>query len=62
MSDHQETVLVVDDETLIADLWSMTLEDMGLTVCGMASTRGRGHRDGPEASAEGRADGRALAW
>jgi two-component system, response regulator PdtaR len=38
MSDHQETVLVVDDEVLIADLWCMTLEDMGLTVCGTAST------------------------
>jgi two-component system, response regulator PdtaR len=38
MSGHQESVLVVDDEMLIADLWCMTLEDMGLTVCGIAST------------------------
>jgi CheY-like chemotaxis protein len=38
MSDHQDSVLVVDDEVLIAHLWCMTLEDMGLTVCGTAAT------------------------
>jgi DNA-binding NarL/FixJ family response regulator len=38
MSDHQDSVLVVDDEVLIAHLWCMTLEDMGLKVCGTAAT------------------------
>jgi two-component system, response regulator PdtaR len=40
MSHHQDCVLVVDDEVLIADLWCMTLEDMGLAVCGIAATAG----------------------
>jgi CheY-like chemotaxis protein len=38
MSDRRDCVLVVDDEVLIAELWSMTLQDMGLTVCGIAVT------------------------
>jgi CheY-like chemotaxis protein len=38
VSDHRDCVLVVDDEVLIADLWCMTLEDMGLAVCGIAAT------------------------
>jgi two-component system, response regulator PdtaR len=38
MSDLRECVLVVDDDAMIADLWSMVLEDMGLTVCGSAAT------------------------
>ncbi len=38
MSELQHCVLVVDDEALIADLWCMVLEDMGLQVCGVAPT------------------------
>jgi two-component system, response regulator PdtaR len=38
MSDQQGSVLVVDDEVLIARLWCMTLEEMGLNVCGTAMT------------------------
>jgi two-component system, response regulator PdtaR len=38
VTDHRECVLVVDDEMPIADLWCMTLEDMGLAVCGIATT------------------------
>jgi CheY-like chemotaxis protein len=32
------TVLVVDDEALIADLWRLYAEMMGLEVCGWAAT------------------------
>jgi two-component system, response regulator PdtaR len=38
MSDLQNCVLIVDDEALIAELWSMTLEDMGVAICGVAAT------------------------
>ena len=38
MSELRECVLVVDDELLIADLWCTILEDMGLEVCGQATT------------------------
>jgi len=38
MSDLRECVLVVDDQALIADLWCIVLEDMGLDVCGTAPT------------------------
>lgn len=38
MSDLAECVLVVDDEVMIAELWCMVAEDMGLKVCGRAST------------------------
>jgi two-component system, response regulator PdtaR len=38
MNDLRECVLVVDDEVLIAELWCMILEDMGLEVCGQAAT------------------------
>nr|WP_294526463.1 response regulator [uncultured Rhodopila sp.] len=34
----RDCVLVVDDEILIADLWSMILEDMQIDVCGIAKT------------------------
>jgi len=30
--------LIVDDEMLIADLWSMVLAEMGIPVCGIAAT------------------------
>jgi len=30
--------LIVDDEVLIADLWSMVLAEMGIPVCGTAAT------------------------
>lgn len=36
MKTLQDCVLVVDDEVLIADLWCMVLEDMGIVVCGVA--------------------------
>jgi len=32
------SVLIVDDEFLIQELWSMVVEDMGMLVCGRAST------------------------
>jgi two-component system, response regulator PdtaR len=38
MSDLRDCVLVVEDEILIAELWCMILEDLGVTVCGTAST------------------------
>jgi two-component system, response regulator PdtaR len=38
MSSRQERALVVEDEALIADLWCMILDDMGLDVCGTATT------------------------
>ena len=38
MSDLRETVLVVDDDAIIADTWSMMLDDMGLETCGIAAT------------------------
>jgi two-component system, response regulator PdtaR len=38
MNDLCECVLVVEDEGLIADLWCMCLEDMGLNVCGTAAS------------------------
>jgi DNA-binding NarL/FixJ family response regulator len=34
----RDCVLIVDDDAMIADLWCMTLEDMGLEVCGSAAT------------------------
>lgn len=37
-SDATRTALVVDDEALIADLFVMMLEEMGLEVCGTAAT------------------------
>jgi CheY-like chemotaxis protein len=36
--DLNECALVVDDQALIADLWCILLEDMGLQVCGVAPT------------------------
>jgi DNA-binding NarL/FixJ family response regulator len=33
-----KSVLVVDDEVIIAELWSMHMEMMGLEVCGSAAT------------------------
>ena len=37
--DHLVTsVLVVEDEFMIADLFATQIEDMGLTVCGIADT------------------------
>ncbi|HXJ02793.1 MAG TPA: response regulator [Micropepsaceae bacterium] len=38
MSDLQETVLVVDDEFLIAMSFCAQVEEMGLCVCGTAAT------------------------
>jgi DNA-binding NarL/FixJ family response regulator len=38
MSDLQNTVLVVDDEFLIAQGLSLQVEDMGLRVCATAAT------------------------
>lgn len=38
MSDLQRTVLIVDDEFLIAEGLCMQVQDMGLTVCGTAAT------------------------
>lgn len=32
------SVLIVDDEAIIAELWSAYMERMGLEVCGMAAT------------------------
>jgi len=38
MTDLRDCILIVDDETMIADLWCMMVEDMGLEVCGTAAT------------------------
>lgn len=38
MSALADCILVVDDEGLIADLWCMVLEGMGMRVCGTAPT------------------------
>jgi CheY-like chemotaxis protein len=38
MKGLRDCVLVVDDEVLIAELWCMMLEEMGMTVCGRAAT------------------------
>ena len=38
MSDLKKCVLVVDDEFIIAELWSIQVESMGLEVCGVAAT------------------------
>lgn len=38
MSDLRDCVLVVDDEALIADLWCMQMELIGVDVCGVAAT------------------------
>ena len=38
MSDLRRSVLVVDDEFIIAMLWSLHVESMGLEVCGIAAT------------------------
>lgn len=40
MSGPSASVLVVDDEYLIAESLCMQLEDMGLSVCGTAATAG----------------------
>ena len=34
----QKCVLVVEDEPIIAELWSMYIEDLALEVCGVAQT------------------------
>ena len=34
----QKSVLVVDDEVLIADLWCSQIDSMGFEVCGVAAT------------------------
>lgn len=38
MTQLRDCVLVVDDQSLIADLWCCLLEDMGVDVCGTAPT------------------------
>lgn len=38
MSDLRRSVLIVDDEFLIATLWSILVQNMGLEVCGVAAT------------------------
>jgi CheY-like chemotaxis protein len=38
MNNLTRTVLVVEDEFIIADLFAGQIEDMGLTVCGIADT------------------------
>jgi CheY-like chemotaxis protein len=38
MNDVRRSVLVVDDEPIIAELWCMYVEDMGIDVCGTAAT------------------------
>lgn len=38
MSELNDSVLVVEDEFMIADLWGMIVGDMGLPVCGVAAT------------------------
>lgn len=37
-SDLQDCVLIVDDEFLIADMFRMQIESMGVRVCGKAAT------------------------
>jgi CheY-like chemotaxis protein len=38
MTEQNDCVLIVDDDWMIADLWSMVLDDMGMRVCGPAAT------------------------
>ena len=38
MNDLGKSVLVVDDEFIIAELWTIHVENMGLEVCGTAAT------------------------
>lgn len=38
MSQLNRTVLVVEDEAIIAEVWSIYIEMMGLEVCGFAAT------------------------
>jgi DNA-binding NarL/FixJ family response regulator len=38
MGQLNRSVLVVDDEAIIAELWTLYMEDMGLEVCGSAAT------------------------
>ncbi|HWK43667.1 MAG TPA: response regulator [Stellaceae bacterium] len=38
MSDPRESVLIVEDEALIAEFLSILIEDMGIEVCGTAAT------------------------
>ena len=38
MSDLRQCVLVVDDEFMIAELWTIHVENMGIEVCGVAAT------------------------
>jgi DNA-binding NarL/FixJ family response regulator len=38
MTNKTDSVLIVDDEFLIQELFSMAMEDMGLNVCGKAAT------------------------
>lgn len=38
MTELNRSVLVVDDEAMIAELWSLYMEFMGLEVCGTAAT------------------------
>ena len=38
MSGSKERVLIVDDEFLIAELFSILVEEIGLEVCGRAAT------------------------
>jgi CheY-like chemotaxis protein len=38
MSELQDCVLVVDDEFLIADMFRIQIESMGIKVCGKAAT------------------------
>lgn len=38
MSTLNRSILVVDDEAIIAELWSAYVEAMGIEVCGVAAT------------------------
>jgi DNA-binding NarL/FixJ family response regulator len=38
MGNLRDCVLVVDDDAMIADAWSMIMQDMGVDVCGTAPT------------------------
>lgn len=38
MTDLRKCVLVVDDDLVVADLWHMILQNMGMEVCGIAAT------------------------
>jgi two-component system, response regulator PdtaR len=38
VNELRECILVVDDESIIADAWKMILEDAGLEICGTAAT------------------------